>query len=278
MTVHTEHPHHTDHHVPAGLLTRGTVVVVPGRGETRATYGRLGRRLAADAYRVRVTDAPDLPATGLDGALTRLGAALADAVEDTVTAGGNGVAAPVVLLGADTGALAVAALLSRTADPAAPGRRRPDAVVLAGLPVHPAGTAAGGLTSWDAELDARTSCPTHRATLTDDTRVRRGALDKPVPDALLTAAYDGDVTVPALLLTGDADPLADHGALRRAAGSWPLTRLAVVRGAHHDVLNDLQHRSVAAEIVTFLETLRSAPEGGRKGGLTPLITVESSAW
>lgn len=42
-----------DHFAPQGLRVRGTVVVVPGRGETRATYGRLGRRLAADAYRVR---------------------------------------------------------------------------------------------------------------------------------------------------------------------------------------------------------------------------------
>ncbi|CAM5348599.1 hypothetical protein STENM36S_01857 [Streptomyces tendae] len=39
---------HTDHHAPEGLRTRGTIVVVPGRGETRATYGRLAARLAAE--------------------------------------------------------------------------------------------------------------------------------------------------------------------------------------------------------------------------------------
>jgi hypothetical protein len=36
------------------------------------------------------------------------------------------------------------------------------------------------------------------------------------------------------------------------------------------VLNDQQHRSVAAEIVTFLEALRQE--------LVPVIAVESSAW
>ncbi|MZG13854.1 alpha/beta hydrolase, partial [Streptomyces sp. SID5914] len=47
---------YTDHHTPQGLRTRGTVVVVPGRGESHATYNRFGRRLAADAYRVRVVN------------------------------------------------------------------------------------------------------------------------------------------------------------------------------------------------------------------------------
>jgi hypothetical protein len=49
-----------------------------------------------------------------------------------------------------------------------------------------------------------------------------------------------------------------------------IARPAVVRGGHHDVLNDLQHRSVAAEIVAFLQAPRD--------GLTPAISVETSAW
>lgn len=87
------------------------------------------------------------------------------------------------------------------------------------------------------------------------------------------AAGDDDestVEVPVLLLVGDADPLADHEALERTAKSLPRARLSVVHRAHHDVLNDLQHRSVAAEAVTFLETLRNE--------LRPLISVRTSAW
>ncbi|MFF7468731.1 serine aminopeptidase domain-containing protein [Streptomyces sp. NPDC008092] len=257
---------YTDHHGPEGLLVRGTVVVVPGRGESRATYERFGSRLAADAYRVRVVDPPALDAAGLPGALDRFGAALTAAADGTAPDGGDGVAGPLVLAGADTGALAIAALLGR---PESEGAPRPDAVVLAGLP-GPGRTAATAEGSWEDELDVRTSCPTHRARLTDDTRFHRGALAGAVDGTLLTAAYQSELAVPALLLTGDADPLADRAALDRAAKSWPRARLAVVRGGHHDVLNDLQHRSVAAEVVTFLETLRN--------GLLPVVTVESSAW
>ncbi|MGW2963212.1 alpha/beta hydrolase [Streptomyces sp. NPDC001220] len=253
---------YSDHHAPEGLLTRGTVVVVPGRGESRATYGRLGRRLAADAYRVRVVDGPEIDAGDLNGSLARFGDGLAAAVAGTAAAGGE-VTGPVVLVAADSGAAAVAALLGLGGSPAAV---RPGAVVLAGLPGRTAAT--GG--SWDDELDVRTSCPTHRGVLSNDPGAQRGTLDAPLPGALLDAAYHADLAVPALLLVGDADPLADRDALARTAKTLSRSRLAVVRDAHHDVLNDLQHRSVAAEVVTFLEALRT--------GLVPAIAVESSAW
>ncbi|MCX4238436.1 MULTISPECIES: alpha/beta hydrolase [Streptomyces] len=256
---------YTDHHAPEGLRTRGTVIVVPGRGETRETYTRLGRRLAADAYRVRVVDAPVIDADVPDGQLAALGARLTAAAEGTADGTADGIVRPLVLLGADTGALAVAALVGAADTPAGP---RPDALVLAGLPGPTVGAATAG--TWDDELDVRTSCPAHRGRLTDDTHVRRGALGEPVPEALLAAAHGNEADVPALILVGDADPLADHDALVRTAKSLPRARLSTVRGAHHDVLNDLQHRSVAAEIVTFLEALRNE--------LVPLITVETSDW
>ncbi|MFJ9896066.1 alpha/beta hydrolase [Streptomyces sp. NPDC091280] len=250
-------PQYSDHFGPEGLLVRGTVLIVPGRGETRATYTRFGRRLAADAYRVRVLDAPDLDTEDL----TALAARLTEAAEDT--AAENGVVRPLVLVGADSGAAAVAALLGREAGV------RPDAVVLAGLPGRaPGATATAG--TWDEELDVRTSCPTHRGNLTQDPEVRRGSLDDAIPEAVLAAAYEAEADVPVLFLVGDADPLADHEALAHTAKSLARARLSVVHGAHHDVLNDLQHRTVAAEVVTFLETLRNE--------LRPLLTVRSSAW
>jgi alpha-beta hydrolase superfamily lysophospholipase len=43
---------------PAGLDPRGTLLVIPGRGEQPAVYERLARRLSADAYRVRVLHDP----------------------------------------------------------------------------------------------------------------------------------------------------------------------------------------------------------------------------
>lgn len=246
---------YSDYFGPEGLRVRGTILVVPGRGDTRATYARFGRRLAADAYRVRVIDAPDLDTEDLHALAGRL----TDAAEDTATE--DGVVRPLVLVGADSGAAAVAALLGQT-----PGVR-PDAVVLAGLPGQVPAVTAG---TWDEELDVRTSCPAHRGALTQDPEVRRGSLDDAIPEAVLVAAYDSEAAVPTLFLVGDADPLADHEALAHTAKSLSSARLSVVHGAHHDVLNDLQHRSVAAEVVTFLETLRNE--------LRPLITVRSTAW
>lgn len=255
---------YSDHHGPEGLLIRGTIIVVPGRGETRDTYTRFARRLASDAYRVRVIDAPALDADDPDGSLTGLAERLTDAIGGTASE--DGVALPVVLVGADTGAAALAALLRRTGTAPAP---EPDALVLAGLP-GPSTESATGVDTWEDELDIRTSCPTHRGTLTQDAGVRRGSLGEAVPDTVLTAAHESETGVPTLLLAGDADPLADHEALAHAAKSLPRARLSVVHGAHHDVLNDLQHRSVAAEVVTFLEALRN--------DLRPLVTVRSSAW
>ncbi|WP_299534274.1 alpha/beta hydrolase [uncultured Streptomyces sp.] len=256
---------YTDHRTPEGLRVRGTILVVPGRGESRATYARLGRRLAADAYRVRVLDAPD-PAGAADdpaGWLARFGAALDRAAEDT--ADGDGVVRPVVVVGADTGAVAIAALLGGAADG---GGRTPDAVVLAGLPAPDAPVPAGD--DWEGELDVRTACPVHRGVLTDDALVRRGSLREAVPASLLTAACTGTIGVPALFLAGEADPLADLDAMAAAVKGLTRARLSVVREARHDVLNDLQHRSVAAEIVTFLEALRTA--------LVPAVAVRSSSW
>lgn len=251
----------TDHLPSKALRTRGTVVVVPGRGETTATYARLGARLAADAYRVRVLDAPDLEAADSDALLANL------VVELEHAASSPGIDAdtsrPLVIVGADSGAAAVGALLAQDRFTSSGW---PDAVVLAGLPGY-AVSAAG---TWDAQLDERTSCPVHRTVLSQDRGRAAGALEAPVPQALLDAAYDLATEVPTLVLIGDADPLADRTALAKAVARLPRARLSVVHDAHHDVLNDVQHRSVAAEIVSFLEALRNE--------LVPLVKVETSAW
>ena len=111
---------------PEGLNPRGTVIVVPGRGELPGVYERFGRRLAADAYRVRAVANP------VDDA------ALAERQVREAATG----PAPVVLAGSDTGALFAVALV-------APGRLpEAAALVLAGLPAEAldggAGETAGG--------------------------------------------------------------------------------------------------------------------------------------
>ncbi|GGZ81814.1 hypothetical protein GCM10010308_63600 [Streptomyces vinaceusdrappus] len=72
------------------------------------------------------------------------------------------------------------------------------------------------------------------------------------------------------LLAGDADPLADLDALEHTTKCLPHARLSVDLGGQHDILNDLTHRSVAAEVVTFLEALRD--------GLRPAVKVRAGSW
>ncbi|NUO57519.1 MAG: alpha/beta hydrolase [Hamadaea sp.] len=269
---------------PAELRTRGTVLIAPGRGESQNSYLRLATRLAADSYRVRVVPAPIVDADDVAGSLDRYASVLADAVKGVCAApsrdadpdaashsdDGTRVAedrpvAPLVVIGADTAAAVVAALADRAEPEAA---WWPAAVVLAGLPSYAVHEVGG----WDDELDARTHCSVHRGVLSGDPAVQPGTLAGPVPARLLDLAYQTESALPHLILSGDADPYADRDQLTSLARRLPLARLSVVRGAHHDVLNDLQHRTVAAEIVSFLEALRAG------GPLRPIAHSVHSAW
>jgi alpha-beta hydrolase superfamily lysophospholipase len=210
---------------PDGLAARGTVIVLTGRGETSLSYQRFGRRIAADAYRVRVVEAD------LDDLATAQKQVQALLVDDDLPA-------PKVLIGSDTGAT-YAAKLAGELDLV-------DGVVLAG-PALPDSAAVAG---WEDELEARTACPTHRRVISDDDGFARGALARPVPFDLIVP------TKPALVLHGSADPVTPLAAL-----SEPFRDvLRTVVGGRHDVLNDVSHRSVAATVILFLESLKLGSE------------------
>ena len=246
---------------PAALRVRGTVLIVPGRGETVDSYRRFGARIAADSYFVRLVEAL-ADGEPLEEQLSRQATALADAVADL----GEEPVRPLVIVGSDVAAAGLLALVAR-GDPDASWW--PDAVVLAAIPGY-GEHAVGG--DWESELEVRTHCPVQRGVLSGDAELSRGSLSEAVGDALLDAAYASTASVPQLLLVGDSDPIADREALALLAQTLPNARLSIVRGGHHDILNDLQHRSVAAEVVSFLEALRDGTPP------RPLITVASSAW
>src|SRR5690349_15980010 len=136
---------------PEGLAPRGTLIVVPGRGERPEVYERFGRRISADAYRVHAVADPTVDAV---------------LAKDQIAAvsGGPG---PLVLVGSDTGALYAAALV------ASGQLAGVDALILAGLPAAAAAPAAGLVApavstaslAWENELQARSTCPTHRGKL-----------------------------------------------------------------------------------------------------------------
>ncbi|WP_327005074.1 lysophospholipase [Dactylosporangium sp. NBC_01737] len=203
---------------PAAIAVRGTVLVLPGRGEHAGVYDRFGRRIAADGYAVRSATPETAPSLAGDAA------------------------GPVVLAGSDTGALHALALAAAHPDLFA-------GVIAAGVPA-----ADGVAVDWDGELEARTACPTHQARLTGDTGFQRGALALPVAANLLAPA---PVAVPVLVLHGEADTVSPVGTARQLAATLPKAELGTVRDGRHDVLNDATHRTVAAHVVQWLERLRA---------------------
>ena len=233
---------------PEGLNPRGTVIVVPGRGEEPGVYERFGRRISADAYRVYAVANPvDDPAA-------------AEAQVRGLLDGPK----PVVLAGSDTGALFAAGLVASGRLPGA------DALVLAGFPAETAEADSddGTANDWEAELEARTSCPTHRGKLAGDI-LRRGALYEPVPDGWAEQADLKAVPLPILGIHGAADPVSPLGEAREKYAAAPRAELVSITGGVHDAFNDITHRTAAATVILFLERLRNGKD------LAPIAVPES---
>jgi alpha-beta hydrolase superfamily lysophospholipase len=228
---------------PAGVSPRGTVVVVPGRGEHAGVYERFGRRISADGYRVWAVADPTVDADRTEGQVRALLPAEPG---------------PVVLVGSDSGALFAAGLV-------ASGLPHVAGLVLAGLPAS-AGAAPG---SWDDELAARTACPTHLARLGDDPAVRRGALADAIPPSWFAAADPAAVGVPVLGVHGAADTVSPLDGARGWYAGVATVELVTVVGGRHDALNDATHRAAAASVVLFLERLRLGPD------LPAIVRVET---
>jgi alpha-beta hydrolase superfamily lysophospholipase len=226
---------------PSGLRVRGGVVVLGGRGEPPTIYERFGRRLSADAYRV-------LAFGDADGQLDRIAAEIRTAVDD------GRLSKPLTLVGSDTGAVRLVDLLPRL-------EGMVDAIVLAGYPVAGVETSA----DWEIEVLERTTCPAHRATLTSDRGVERGAVARPLAAEDVARRLEA-ITQPVLAVHGDADLISPLDRALAVYADLPRSEVWSVAGAKHDVLNDSTHRSVAALVVTFLERL------ARGSADTPIVT------
>ncbi|MER7555777.1 alpha/beta hydrolase [Nocardioides sp. NPDC126508] len=223
----TDVPHLWDE--PEGVAPRGTLILLTGRGETAATYARFGRRISADAYKVRVVEV-DLD--DLDAARAAVSALVGD----------DSLPAPKVLVGSDTGATLAALLV---------GELAVDAAVLAGLALP--GSGDGVEAGWEDELEVRSACPTHRGTISADNGFTRGALAAPLPWEEVALSVP---EVPLLVLHGREDRVTPVGeALKPWVGASSVEQ-HVVQGGRHDILNDVTHRSVAATVVLFLERLK----------------------
>lgn len=202
---------------------RGSVIVIGGRGERADVYRRFARRIVFDGYRVAVGENDSAVIAGI----------VADARPDL----------PLTVIGSDSGA--EAALTVAIANPAVAG------VVAAGLLVS---DAEAIVQDWDGELDIRSACPVHRGVLSTVDSLEPGSLGQKVP--LATAETLALVDVPVLVVHGQADALSSALDVLALRSSLRDARVVLVRDGRHDILNDVSHRSVAAEIVQFLERLR----------------------
>lgn len=229
MTIVTETTIPTAWDEPTGGTPRGTLIVLTGRGETAATYQRFGRRLAADAYKVRLveTDLSYLPTVRAE-----VERHLAD----------ESLPAPKVLVGSDAGATLAATVINDLAA---------DAAVIAGIALPESATIDG----WEDEVEARSACPVHRKVIGEDDGFGRGALSANLPGEWSELSLPVPAK-PVLVVHGDADPVTPSEQAIKAYAEAPTVHRRLVAGGRHDILNDLSHRSVAATIVTFLESLK----------------------
>jgi alpha-beta hydrolase superfamily lysophospholipase len=219
---------------PETVAARGTIIVIPGRGEHAALYQRFGARFAFDGYRVRaVSDPTRDPSAVVDG--------IAELLDDPT------LPAPRVVVGSDGGALFAVVLAATTDLPI-------DAIVLVGLPTR--ATSQSSVVDWDAELDQRTACSAHRARLSGDGAVQHGALAVDLPSNWFEQAKLANVGVPVLGIHGADDSVSPLGAVRAEYESASDATLVSIANGKHDALNDATHRTAAATIVLFLERLR----------------------
>jgi pimeloyl-ACP methyl ester carboxylesterase len=221
---------------------RGLFVVFPGRGDVASHYVRFGERLSFDGYTVVVSE---VPVTDVDVAVRVWNAALAGGVDYPVR----------ILLGVD-----IAAGFAATT--VASGAVAPTALVLAGAATGatPADAAAVDSTvdtvvDATAEIQLRTSCPVHRQVLA--TSSASGFFDA----AAVTSwpARETPIAIPALVLHGAEDRLAPVDDVIEQTAAWGNRTVVTVVAGVHDVLNDIHHRTIAAELVSFAERLRIDP-------------------
>jgi alpha-beta hydrolase superfamily lysophospholipase len=234
------------------VTPRGTVIVIPGRGEHGGVYERLGRRLAFDGYVV----------LALSGGVMHDGdrSPDSDGLKAIVAEASGGAPRPLFLVGSDIGALE-AIRLAGSAELGVAG------VVAAGLPVAPLSQRVSEPGTWEDELALRTACPVHRKRISQDNAFMRGSLR---PDLRLGVLADqvlvGQSQVPILAIHGQSDQVGSPAAVQSFVRQLPRAKVVFVREGLHDILNDAHHRSVAAAVVVFLERLR------QQTGVEPILS------
>lgn len=233
---------------PSTPQARGAVLVLFGPGDAAAHYERFGTRISFDGY---IVQAAAVAARSVDDVVAGWGEF------DALVESESELRIPRIVIGGDTAAGLLATAVAR-------GEIQPDGLVLAGA-IAP-GTPASEPADHEEEIGWRTACPVHSRVLRESIAPSRGddaAIEPEWPDAA------HPVAVPALILHGEHDRIAPIDPVREITAGWPRREFVTIANGNHEPLNDINHRSVAAEIVGFAERLRLDAKAG------PILLRES---
>lgn len=227
------------------------VVLLHGFGEHGGLYQRYGFALNAAGIDLW---AVDQFGHGMSpGARGQLGtiedsASLADALTELTEQARPGI--PLIAQGHSWGAIVTLFRLL-----AEPGRYR--AGVVSGAPLVPVADMLDANTTLNVDVRGFSADPFYLDSIQNDP-LGFAAADTRTLTRELDRAWDRfgselpALTVPTLAVHGEIDPIAAPGAVRAYAEQIPALTYREFAGTRHDVLNDVTHRDVVAEIVTFI--------------------------
>ncbi|MDD7942469.1 alpha/beta fold hydrolase [Actinomycetospora lutea] len=255
---------------------RGVVVLLHGHGEHLGLYDALARRLAAQGQAVYALDAVGHGRSAGERALIASWDLL---VDDARTLAGIARDAhpqvPLTLVGHSGGALAATLLALRS-----PGLA--DALVLSGGPLRSQDWIHEWLALGEPELpveDPRELLSTHPEyvdALLHDPLTHHGGFRSETLQAVAdtwpevaAGLADGRLTVPVLLVHGEADPLVPVEHAHLTAGELADARVVVFPGDLHDVLNEHDREAVHEVVAAFVGAVRPASDSSKSPG-TPV--------
>lgn len=228
---------------------RAAVVFLHGFGEHTGLYHRYGFALNAagiDLWAVDQFGHGLTPGDRGDFGTIEASSALADSL--TELAGQAGV--PLFAQGHSFGSIVT---LFRLLDGADAYR----AAVISGSPLIPVPELLDTDSSLDLELDWLSADPFYLDSLENDPLAFADA-DGAALARELDRGWDRfgkdlpSLSVPTLAIHGTNDPIAPIGAVRAYADQIDTLTLTEFAGARHDILNEAEHREVAAAIVDFI--------------------------
>jgi alpha-beta hydrolase superfamily lysophospholipase len=236
----------------AAAEPQAAVVFLHGFGEHTGVYHRYGFALNAagiDLWAVDQFGHGLSPGERGDFGTIEDSSALADSLTELAQEHRSGI--PLVAQGHSFGSIVT---LFRLLD----GADQYRAAIISGSPLIPVPELLDADTSFDLDLDWLSADPFYLDSLTNDPLAFVDA-DGAALARELDRGWDRfgadlpSLSVPTLAVHGVNDPIAPIGPVRAYAEQIASLSLVEFPGARHDILNEAEHREVAAAIVSFVQ-------------------------